>query len=170
MTPYGPNVAFVYIDELEKLRKLATERDEYLLTAKKIQAEFINYQDRARTEKSDLSKFALEGFLKEIIVIRDYFQSSLVGIKDEKLAEGINLIEKEFMRILTKHGVSEIKAKGQKFDPNIHEAISIDETNTAEENTVTEDLKIGYLLNGRVLRPTMVRVAKPKSKKDFPSR
>lgn len=165
MKEYGPHVAFVDRVELENLRKLAIEREEFFTKAKKAQADFINYQDRVRTEREELSKYAVKGLLKEMIAIRDYMLMCLMTTKDEKTIEAIKLTDKEFLRIFSKYGVVEIKleVKKQRFDPVYHEAISVEETMEFEKDTIMEVLKSGYMLHDRVLRPTLVKVAKPKS-------
>ena len=129
--------------------------DEYLELAKRAKADFINYQDRVRRDKADWNRQALDGFLREMLPAMDGF--SLAKFEDPKLLEAVKILEKEFLRALAKVGVTPIETAGKSFDPLYHEAVAMD-----PGGTQLEEVRRGWLIDGKVLRPASIKLVKPK--------
>jgi len=150
--------------ELEKAR---TERAAFLDRAARLQAEFDNFRKRNAKEQQDYRDYALADALQSLLPILDSLDRALktdaASLKD--FHDGIELIDKQFHDALAKLGVQPIPAEGEAFDPNLHQAIQMVDTDEAEDNHVIDELQRGYKLRERLLRPAMVRVARnPKGK------
>ena len=145
--------------EVERLR---AERAAYLDRAARIQAEFENYRKRAAKEQQDFRDYALADALKTLLPILDSLDRALKT--DAKSVEdfraGIELIDKQFHDALAKLGVQPVSAEGEPFDPNLHQAVQMVDTQQAADNHVLDELQRGYKLKERLLRPAMVRVAR----------
>ena len=128
--------------------------DEYLELARRAKADFINYQDRVRRDKNDWNRQALEGFVREILPALDGF--GMANFEDPKLNEAVHLLEKEFLRVLAKNGVTPIETAGKAFDPLYHDAVAME-----PGGTQLEEVRRGWLMDGKVLRPASVRLVKP---------
>jgi molecular chaperone GrpE len=130
----------------------------------RLQAEFENFKKRTAKERMELIKFANEGLLLEIIPVLDSLDRAIESAKGnsniENLLEGLELVRRLLSVLLERAGVKEITAQGQPFDPQLHEAISVEKSGIHPDNTVVEEIQRGYILHNRVLRPAMVRVAK----------
>lgn len=150
----GPTAA-----ELEQALNVAKINYERYLRA---EAELENFKKRMRREQEETLKFALSPLLKDLFGIVDNLERALEHANDESgsLAEGIEMVNKQLQDILTNHGVRRIEAKGQAFDPNLHDAMSMVESQEMEENMVVDEFQAGYELHGRVLRPARVSVSK----------
>jgi len=150
--------------ELDDLRQKAAERDEYYNKWLKVLADYENTRKRIEREKSDHIKFANEDIIAQLFPIVDNFDMALVAMDkaEDKMAvmDGIQLVQKEFHRILEDNGAQKIKTENELFDPNLHEAVSVVETDDHPDGMIVEEVRAGYLLNGRLLRPAQVRVAK----------
>lgn len=129
--------------------------EEYLELARRAKADFINYQDRVRRDKADWNRQALEGFVRELLPALDGF--SLAKFDDAKLTEAMRILEKEFLRVLSKTGVTPIETAGKAFDPLYHDAVAMD-----PGGTQLEEVRRGWLFEGKVLRAASVRLVKPK--------
>ncbi len=129
----------------------------------RLAADFDNYRKRQAQERENLIKFGTEEALKKLIEVLDNFergQKSLENVDDcEKVKESFNLIQKQVYETLVKMGLEEIKAVGEDFDPNFHEAVMQTPTSEHKENTVIAELRKGYKYGDKVLRATMVNVA-----------
>jgi len=127
-------------------------------------AEFDNYKKRSFKEKADFIKFANEGLITELLSILDNFERGIKSAEYKKdydlLHQGVDMISKQLHSLLETKGLSRIKSLGQKFDPHQHEAVEVVEGD--DEGAVIEELQPGYLLNGRIVRPAKVKVAKCK--------
>jgi len=130
--------------------------DEYLELARRAKADFINYQDRVRRDKADWNRQALEGFVREILPALDGF--GLANFEEPKLNEAVRLLEKEFLRVLAKNGVTPIETTGKAFDPLYHDAVAME-----PGGTQVEEVRRGWLFDGKVLRAASVRLVKPKA-------
>lgn len=148
-------------EEVEKLRK---ERDQYLDRLARLQAEFDNFRKRNAREQQDYRDYAVVDALKSFLPILDSLdRAAKSGAQDlAQIRSGIELIDRQFHDALSKLGVQPIPAEGQPFDPNLHQAIAMEETDEAPDNTVIGELQRGYRIKDRLLRPAMVRVAKGK--------
>ncbi len=154
-------------DLLAELEKARTERAAFLDRAARLQAEFDNFRKRNAKEQQDYRDYALADALKSLLPILDSLDRALktdaASLKD--FHDGIELIDKQFHDALSKLGVQPIPAEGEVFDPNLHQAIQMVDTDEAEDNHVIDELQRGYRLKERLLRPAMVRVAhNPKAK------
>ncbi len=150
--------------EYDELKKKSSERDEYYNKWLMVHAEYENTRKRLEKEKFDHMKFANEDIIAQLFPIVDNFDMALVAMDkaEDKAAvmDGIKLVQKEFHRILEENGVLKIKTVGEKFDPHIHEAVQAVEKEDVPEDTILEEVRSGFLLNGRLLRPAQVIVAK----------
>ncbi len=150
--------------DLEELKKKAEERDEYYNKWLKVHAEYDNTRKRIEKEKTDHMKFANEGIISQLFPIVDNFDMALAAMETAKdkeaVMDGIKLVQKEFHRILDENGAEKIKTVGEKFDPYVHEAVSAVETDEHPDGMILEEVRAGYTLNKRLLRPAKVRVAK----------
>jgi molecular chaperone GrpE len=145
--------------EVEELRTRAAE---YLDLAKRTQADFVNYQARVRREREETVKYATEGLLRELLPVVDDLQRLLaVAAAAPALLEGVRLTERELMRVLAKAGVRPVETEGKKFDPAFHEATEmVDAPGGKSAGDIVEEVRKGYLLHTRVLRPAHVKVAR----------
>ena len=145
--------------ELEKARQQCAA---YLDRAARIQAEFDNYRKRAAREQQDYRDYALADALKTLLPILDSLDRALKtnAASLEEYRSGIELIDKQFHDALAKLGVQPVPAQGESFDPNLHQAVQMVDTDEAADNHVIDELQRGYKLKDRLLRPAMVRVAR----------
>lgn len=129
----------------------------------RLAADFDNYRKRQEAERENLLKFGTENALKKLIEVLDNFergQKSLENVDDcQKVKDSFGLIHKQVVDTLSKLGMEEIKAEGEEFDPNFHEAVMRTPTADYPENTIINELQKGYKMGDKVLRPTLVNVA-----------
>lgn len=161
-------------EQCEKLRRqLETKEfeakenyDRFLRQA----AELENYKKRVAREKTEAIRYANESLLKDLLPVLDNLERALDyaegGGNGKPLLEGIEMVLKNFVEILGKHGVNPISAVGEPFDPNKHEAIAQVVTQEHKPNTVVEEHHKGYSLLERLLRPAQVSVARPPENKE----
>jgi molecular chaperone GrpE len=144
-----------------ELQKLKAERDSLLDRLARAQAEFENARRRASKEQQDFRDYATVDTVKALLPVIDSFERAL-QVKSEPgdFRSGVELIYKQLQDALAKLGVRAIPAKGEAFDPHVHEAIEMVETSDAADHEVLEELQRGYKLKDRLLRPAMVKVAK----------
>jgi molecular chaperone GrpE len=141
--------------------KLKAERDMLLDRLARLQAEFENARKRSLKEQQDFREYALVDAVKELLPTLDSFERALqtsAGDKTE-FRGGVELIYKQLQDALVKLGLRPIPAKGEPFDPHLHQAIEMVDTGEAEDHHVLEELQRGYKLKDRLLRPSMVKVA-----------
>ncbi|MDY6851099.1 MAG: nucleotide exchange factor GrpE [Thermodesulfobacteriota bacterium] len=128
------------------------------------QADMENMKKRLDREKADFVKFANEGLLRDLLPVLDNLERALKHADStsggQGLKEGLQLTIDDFVNVFKKFGVKAISALGEKFDPNFHEAVMQREDPDIDDNTVLEVIQRGYLLNDRLLRPSMVVVSK----------
>ncbi|MGE4357134.1 MAG: nucleotide exchange factor GrpE [Candidatus Omnitrophota bacterium] len=150
-------------EDLQKKAKLAEEYYDRLL---RLGAEFENARRRMQKEKEEFISFANHKLLSDLLPIVDDFERLLEGLKnnevDEGIATGVKMIWKRLYEVLEKNGLERMKVIGEKFDPTKHEAIMVIETDEYPEDSIVEEIRSGYLLHQRVLRPAVVKVAKRK--------
>jgi molecular chaperone GrpE len=147
---------------LEEKTSLLEEYEDLL---KRKQAEFENYRKRVQKEMEENRRYATSEMVLDIINIIDDFERAIDSAGSSKdfdtLLEGIVIIKNQLMGVLEKkHGVKKIEAVGKEFDPNLHDAIMVEESENNEEDIVVEDFQAGYVMHDRVVRPTKVKVAK----------
>ncbi len=145
-------------DDIEKLR---VERAAFLDRAARLQAEFDNFRKRNAKEQQEYRDYALAEALKALLPILDSLDRALKtnAASLEEYRSGIELIDKQFHDALSKLGVQPVPSEGELFDPNLHQAIQMVDTNETADNHVIDELQRGYKLKERLLRPAMVRVA-----------
>jgi len=138
--------------------------NEYLDGWQRSRAEFANYKKRIERDQSQTQQMAAGSILKRYLPIVDDIERALKNRpKDAEgalWANGIELIYRKMLALLESEGVTQLQAEGQPFDPNLHEAVMMEDTDRYESGQVTEVLQQGYMLGERVLRPAMVRVAR----------
>jgi len=155
-TPAGDGA----IGEAE-LQKLKAERDSLLDRLARAQAEFENARRRAAKEQQDFRDFASVEVIKSLLPVIDNFERALQSKSDAaEFRSGIELIYKQLQDVLAKLGVRPIAAKGEQFDPHVHEAIEMVETRDAADHEVLEEWQRGYKYKDRLVRPAMVKVAR----------
>lgn len=144
-----------------ELQKVKAERDTLVDRLARAQAEFENSRRRAVKEQQDYRDFAIADAIKALLPALDSFERAL-QVKSEPgdFRNGVELIYKQLQDAMAKLGVRAVAAKGELFDPHVHEAIEMVETSDAADHEVIDELQRGYKLKDRLLRPAMVRVAK----------
>ena len=150
----------------QQLEQERAKSAEYLDSWRRAAADLSNYRKRAEKETGELAKFANSTLIARLLPVMDdfdrAFQTVPEGLRELTWVDGMMLIARKLHAILEAEGLKPIEAIGKPFDPNFHEAVIHEETDKAEEGLVTGELQKGYLLSDRVLRPTMVKVAKKK--------
>ena len=142
----------------EEVREEGKEEDNDLRYLR-LMADFQNYKKRVEKEKKDLYAYANENIMSDLLTVMDNFERALEHDADENFKEGIEMIFKQLQDALEKSGLAEIPALGEDFDPNVHNAVMAEETEDYESGKVSGVMQKGYTLNGKVIRPSMVKVA-----------
>ncbi len=156
------------VEELTIEQKLKETEDKLLRSL----AEIENQRRRFEKEIKDAFEFGSFNFAKESLAILDNLQRAKIAIKNDevlksnkdlnKFLENISIIEKDLISIFEKNRITKIEAKGKKFDPNLHQAMTEIEDDQSEVGTVIQEIQNGYMLGDRLLRPALVGVAKKK--------
>jgi molecular chaperone GrpE len=149
---------------LAKVTALQKERDELYDKLLRKQAEFENFRKRTEKEKQEFYEFALAKFLVGLLPALDGLERAMSVSERETVQsfrKGIELILKQLRDHLSVAGVQPIRAMGQMFDPNLHQAVLREETASLPENEIIEEMQRGYTFKERLLRPSMVKVAVP---------
>ena len=165
--------------EKEKEKKELTVDEKLKETEEKLLrslAEIENQRRRFEKEVKDAFEFGSFNFAKESLAILDNLQRAKVAIKNndtlknnkdlDKFLENISIIEKDLVSIFEKNNIKQIDAQGKKFDPNLHQAMTEIEDNNSEAGTIIQEIQAGYMLGDRLLRPSLVAVAKKNKQKD----
>ncbi|SRR5581483_2014471 len=155
------------VSDANEFGRVKAERDALLDRLARAQADFENARKRASREQQEYRDYAVADALKALLPVLDSFDRALqhTDIDPGELRSGIELINKQMHDVLAKLGLRPIPAKGEPFDPRFHEAVEMVDTSNAEDHEVLDELQRGYKLKDRLLRPSMVRVARnPKSK------
>lgn len=140
--------------------KLEAERAQAL----RVLADFQNYRRRSEEQRQEIASRTVQSFVAELLPVLDNFERALAASREsqsfDSLVSGVEMILRQLREILERHGVVPIEAVGHPFDPNLHDAVMRVEAADVEDNTVVEELQRGYMMDGRVIRPAMVKVAK----------
>ena len=153
-------------EQLEELKTLAAKADENWQRLLRTTADFDNFKKRAAREKQDAIKYANESLLQKVIPVLDNFEMALAATQNssaeglKSLQEGVAMIHSQLKTALAEAGLEEVDATGKPFDPNLHEAVSQQESVEVAEGNVLQQLRKGYKFRERLLRPATVIVAK----------
>ena len=158
-----PEPEVAEIEDIETLKQALAEAkaaaEANLAGWQRAQADFINYKKRSEQEKGEMGQFANSVLMLNLLPVLDDLERAFISVPPRlaKLSwvDGIRLIERKLWASLEAQGLSQIKALGEPFDPNLHEAVRQDK---GKEGMVIEEVQKGYILNDRVIRPTMVVV------------
>ena len=149
------------------LAQMQIDMERFKDLALRTQAEFENFRKRAAREKEDASKYANASFLEKLLPILDNFELGLNAArsdaKDSAIFQGMDMVSKQLQDFLTGVGVEAVKAEGEPFDPNLHEAVAQEASADVPEGVILRQLRKGYKLRDRLLRPAMVMVSKGKA-------
>jgi molecular chaperone GrpE len=146
--------------ELEKWKKQSEEHYEMFLRAR---ADLENYRRRARKEVEEAARYAAVPLAEALLPVLDNLERALAAGENsggEAFYEGVEMVYRQLLQVLSEAGLSPIEAVGKPFDPHLHNAVMQTETDEYEPGTVVEELQRGYRFKDRVLRPTMVKVSK----------
>ena len=148
--------------DASELQKVRAERDMLVDRLARLQAEFENARKRTAREQQEFREYAVADAIKALLPSLDSFERALQTSKSDKseFRSGVELIYKQLQDALQKLGLRAIPAKGEPFDPHLHEAIEMVETSDADDHQILEELQRGYKLKDRLLRPSMVKVAR----------
>jgi len=153
-------------EQLEELKELAAKADEHWQRLLRTAADLENFKKRAAREKQEAIKFANESLLRKLIPVLDHFDMALSATQNsqaqdvQSLQSGIAMVYQQLKNALLESGLEEVDATGKTFDPNLHEAVSQQETTDVPEGQVVQQLRKGYKFRERLLRPASVVVAK----------
>lgn len=154
------------VEDLEEKEEKTLDEEELVgveeLTDRllRLQADFMNYKNRAEKDKKTTVAYATEDLISQILPILDNFERALdSGDEEEGFYKGVKLIYDQFIEVLEKNGLEEIKCLGESFDPKYHHGVLVEECEDEKEGTILDVLQKGYILKGKVIRPTMVKVA-----------
>ncbi|OPJ55602.1 protein GrpE [Alkalithermobacter paradoxus] len=150
--------------EVDENNKLEAEISDLKETLQRLQADFVNYKRRVEKEKSEISTFANEKIMTELLTVIDNMERALDSCNEEEksssIYQGVELVLKQLVDTLNKFGLEEISAQNEKFDPNVHYAVMQEEMDGKEADEVVEVYQKGYRLSNKVIRPSMVKVSK----------
>ena len=142
--------------------RLKAENEALYQRLLRLQAEFDNFRKRTEREKQDFFDYALTDFVGRLLPVLDAFERGLEVAEGETVADfktGFQLVLKQFTDVLAQAGLEPIETSGQIFDPNRHQALMREETEAFADNQIIGELQPGYTFKGRLLRPSLVRVA-----------
>ncbi len=162
--PSQEGVVSITKDKLAKLEEQSNLANDYLDHLRRLKAEFENYKKRQERERIEFIKLANEGLICELLSVLDSFDRALMGVHKshslESFLPGIELIRKQLEDILVKNGLETIETIGKPFDPKVHEALMHLESDEYPEDIVAQEVRKGYVLNNKVIRPAQVAVSK----------
>lgn len=150
------------VDAPGDLDGLRRERDEYYQRLLRATAEFDNFRKRTERERRDLSEHAARDLLTDLLPIIDDLERALAADTDDGVAyrRGVEIIHKQIIELVARRGVTPIDALGADFDPNLHQAVVHEPSEGHRDGEIIEELRRGYTLRDRLLRASMVKVAK----------
>jgi len=146
----------------QALAEQTTRAEEYFERLARLQADYENFRRRTRQEKEEFYKYASEKLISALLPVLDNFERALVAESSsiDSLKSGVQMIFRQLQEALAAEGVTPVPAVGEQFDPQKHEAALRDESGEHPDNTILEELRRGYYLKDKVIRPAMVKVAK----------
>ena len=157
-------------EQQKELESIDKEADQYLDYLKRLKAEFDNYKKRNLKEQGRKITLFSEDLIRQFLPIVDDLERALETVRGKEditnFVQGVEIIFNQLKSTLEKQGLEQIRAKGEPFDPYLHEAIMKVELDEYPDNIIVEEMRKGYKLKDRVLRPTMVKVNKRSNDKD----
>ncbi len=152
----GPSVEELQ-QQIEKLEAQVKEKEDRAL---RLQADFDNFRRRTRQEKEEISAVVTQTILTDLLPLLDNFERAMaVETTDtENFQNGVEMIYKQLKETMQKNGLEAIETEGAKFDPNFHQAVMRVQNADQEDDTIAAELQKGYMVKGRVIRPSMVQV------------
>lgn len=147
---------------LAELHKVTAEADDYKTRYLRAQADFDNFRRRSRQEKEEFAAYANVKIIEEMLPVIDTFEMALKSSENtdtKTLLMGVEMVHRQLMTVLDNYGLQAIPSVGQPFDPNLHEGIMRVESSEHPANTVVEELRKGYKVKDKVVRPSMVKVS-----------
>jgi len=155
-----------------ELEKEKAKSEDYLRRLQYLQADFENYRKRVEKEMSDNRQFGNQRLLADLIVVNDELELALKEAEESgenpTIAEGVGMVHKRLQSLLSKEGVEIIPGLGSKFNPDLHDA-ALRVLSDKEEGTIVEEIRQGYTLKGKVLRPSIVKVAENSAERESKS-
>ena len=154
-------------EETDRIKQEAiAAKDQYVRAL----AELENTKKRLQREKDEFAKYAAESVVRELLPILDSLDQALVAVDKQSdpqsVIQGVHLIYRQLLGLLEKEGVKRITTIGHQFDPHLHEAVEhVHATNTTGDDTIQEEVQVGYTMHGKVIRPALVKVAKMNDQK-----
>ncbi|NLK72185.1 MAG: nucleotide exchange factor GrpE [Clostridiales bacterium] len=146
--------------EKSDYEQLLAEKNELNEKYLRLAADFQNYKRRTENEKKEVFNYANESIITDFLEVIDNLERAINSAgKEDSLLDGIRMVHKQLMDILTKYGLKEIESENCQFDPNFHHAVMRAKSDESDSNTIIEVFQKGYTLNGKVIRPCMVKVA-----------
>ena len=163
MTQQGPNKELTEVEDIEALKQALAEAkakaEDNLAGWQRAQADFINYKRRSEQEKEEIGEFAKATLLLNLLPVLDDFECAFAlvppRLDKHSWVDGVRLIERKLWTTLEAQGLSQIRALGEPFDPNLHEAVRQDK---GKEGIVIEEVRKGYRFHDKVIRPATVVV------------
>ena len=148
--------------ESDDIDRLQRERDEYYERLIRTTADFDNYRKRTDRERRELTEYAATNLLTDLLPLVDDLERALAADAQDGAVDrrGIEIIRKQLLDLMAKRGVAPIEALGSDFDPNLHQAVAHEPSEAHRDGEVIEELRRGYTLRDRLLRASMVKVAK----------
>ncbi|HUW63346.1 MAG TPA: nucleotide exchange factor GrpE [Spirochaetia bacterium] len=146
-------------EELARKTELVNDYYNRLL---RLQADFDNYRKRVQKEREEERRFAAEQFILGILPAMDNLERALAarGEQEGSILTGVEMIQRQIMEFLAREGLAPVSAVGEQFDPAIHDAVAHEADTAKTDNQVVEELRRGYYLKGKVIRPAMVKVCR----------
>lgn len=164
-SPHAPATAALTTGELDSLREQAAKAQEHWDRFVRLNADFDNFKKRAAKDRLDAIKYANEALMEKLLPVVDNFEAALAATGNtespslDSLATGVKMIATQLKGVLAESGLEEIDAAGKPFDPTIHEAISQQQSTDVPEGHVLQQVRKGYRLKDRLVRPAAVVVA-----------
>lgn len=148
------------VDLQAELEKLTVEVKEKSDKALRLQADFENFRRRTSKEKDELAAVVTQGVMKDMLPLLDNFERAMAAETTdmETFQKGVEMIFTQFQEVLKKNGLEHIETEGKKFDPNFHQAVMRVQNDELEDDDIAQELQKGYMVKGRVIRPSMVQV------------
>lgn len=144
----------------EKIEEMDAEIDDLLSRLQRLQADFVNYRKRSQREKAEMTDRGKIKLCSSLLPAIDNFERALKAEENEDdFYQGVKMIYNQLLKTLAEHGIEEIIAEGEEFNPEYHEAIMRVESDEYEQGTIIDVVQKGFILDERVIRPAMVRVA-----------